>query len=91
MKKLFTSAWMLVILGLLSACSDSGTDTEVRDNSDEVAAFYAANPEKFPSRRWLTCRPTWSGKMAWISPRSDRPKPKRVERYMTIYRISREP
>lgn len=47
MKKLFTSAWMLVILGLLSACSDSGTDTEVRDNSDEVAAFYAANPEKF--------------------------------------------
>src|SRR5690606_621034 len=34
-------------MGLLAACSDSGSEMEQRDNSEEVAAFYAADPERF--------------------------------------------
>ena len=47
MKKIFNSAWLLVLMGLLAACSDSGSEMEQRDNSEEVAAFYAADPERF--------------------------------------------
>ncbi|MDO9520371.1 MAG: extracellular solute-binding protein [Pseudohongiella sp.] len=50
MRKLFNSVWVLVFAGVLAACSDSGSGTEVRDNSEEVAAFYTANPEKFSFR-----------------------------------------
>lgn len=46
-RSLAATCMSVFLFGLLAACSGEDAVVEVRDNSDEVAAFYAADPERF--------------------------------------------